>query len=77
MRNYLDRPLVDETGITGKYEAATMPWDQFQVERRTDPMAAQDSVFAAVQDKLGLKLEPRKESMEVLVIDHVEEPSPN
>jgi uncharacterized protein (TIGR03435 family) len=46
-------------------------------ERREDPMAAQSYMFTAVRDKLGLRVEPRKESMEVLVVDHVEEPSPN
>jgi len=40
-------------------------------------MAAQAMIFSAVQDKLGLKLEPRKDRVEMLVIDHVEAPSPN
>jgi uncharacterized protein (TIGR03435 family) len=34
-------------------------------------------VFAAVQRELGLKLEPRKESMETLAIDRVEKPTGN
>jgi uncharacterized protein (TIGR03435 family) len=35
------------------------------------------SVFQALQDRLGLKLEPRKASLEVFVIDSVEPPTPN
>jgi uncharacterized protein (TIGR03435 family) len=35
------------------------------------------SVFAALQEQLGLKLEPKRGSVETLVSDHVEQPSPN
>jgi hypothetical protein len=34
-------------------------------------------LFTAIQEQLGLKLEPRKAPVEMLVIDHVEQPSPN
>jgi hypothetical protein len=34
-------------------------------------------VFSAVREQLGLKLEPRDESLDVLVIDRIERPSPN
>jgi len=40
-------------------------------------MAARDYMLTAVREKLGLKLEARKQSVEVLVIDHVEEASEN
>ena len=75
------RPVVDGTGL------AQVPYDfdinkllDFQElgrERRADPMAARDYMLTAVREKLGLKLEARKQSVEVLVIDHVEEPSEN
>ena len=68
---YADRPVVDRTDLAGGYDQANLDWQQFAEERRTDPLA-QASVFAAIQDQLGLKLEPRKDSTEVLVIEHVE-----
>jgi uncharacterized protein (TIGR03435 family) len=34
-------------------------------------------LFTAIQEQLGLKLEPQKAQLEVLVIDHAEKPSPN
>ncbi len=74
---YVDRPVVDRTGLTGSYEFANLDWPQFAQEKRTDPLSAQASVLEAVQDQLGLKLEPRKDSTEVLVLDHVERPSAN
>jgi bla regulator protein blaR1 len=42
----------------------------------TDPAGAV-SLFTALQEQLGLKLEPRKLPVEILVIDHVERPSEN
>lgn len=38
---------------------------------------APPNLFTAMQDELGLKLEPTKASVDVLVIDHVEKPSAN
>jgi uncharacterized protein (TIGR03435 family) len=71
------RPVVDRTGLTGR-------WDiELQFACTTGPLVAADrpdapaSVFTALQEQLGLKLESRKEKMDVLVIDQVEMPTPN
>jgi uncharacterized protein (TIGR03435 family) len=69
-----DRPVLDQTGLTGFYD--------FKIEFARDPAAAAadssaPSLFTAVQEQLGLKLEARKASMETLVIDHAERPSEN
>jgi uncharacterized protein (TIGR03435 family) len=69
-----DRPVLDQTRLTGFYD--------YKLEFARDPAAAAaessaSSIYAAVQDQLGLKLEPQKGSIEVLVIDHAERPSEN
>jgi uncharacterized protein (TIGR03435 family) len=68
------RPVVDQTGLTGKYDIHldTMPPDgeNGAFDRAT-------TIFASVQEQTGLKLEAAKEQVEVLVIDHVEKPSEN
>lgn len=69
-----DRPLVDQTGLTGKYDF-TLRYDADEAHN-TDPNAPPD-IFTAVQQQLGLKLEPVKAPVEVFVIDHVERPGAN
>jgi uncharacterized protein (TIGR03435 family) len=72
----LDRPLLDQTGLTGSFDFA-LEW-VFQprgADLRTD---LPGPVFMdAVQEQLGLKLESQKGPAEVLVLDHVERPSQN
>lgn len=70
------RPVIDRTGLTGRWDidlefAGTGPLTT------TDTPDAPASVFTAVQEQLGLKLESRKEKMDVLVIDQVQMPTPN
>ena len=66
------RPVVDKTGITGKYDITL----NFAPEGSTD--STLPSIFTALQEQLGLKLEPQKVPVEILVIDHLEKmPSEN
>jgi len=73
---FMDRPLVERTGLGGN-------WD-FKLEATPGPRMTGDdpdlkniSIFAALQQQLGLKLESQKALIEVLVVDHVEKPSAN
>jgi uncharacterized protein (TIGR03435 family) len=77
LRRYADRPIIDETGLSGNFEFANLGLGQFAQQRRDDPLGAQNMLSAALQEKLGLKLEPAKRMTQVLVIEHVERPSPN
>ncbi len=71
----LDRPVVDKTGLTGHYDVK-LNWIP---EFAGPPPPGSDGVniFTAVQEQLGLKLQPQKVPIEILVIDHVEKPSGN
>ncbi len=68
----LDRPVLDKTGVAGIFDF-DVKWTPLtaEPEAETGP-----SVFAAVR-ALGLKLEPRKAPIQVLVVDHMAKPSPN
>ena len=70
----LERPVIDKTGLRGR----------FDIDFRSAPMRVADaerarsdlpSVFTAVQEQLGLKLEPATAPVTVLVVDHIEMPS--
>ncbi len=81
LRNQLGRAVVDATGLNGKFEFK-LEWvpDESQPNSGGDappPDATGASIFAAIQEQLGLKLEAMKGPVEVLVIDHVERPSEN
>jgi uncharacterized protein (TIGR03435 family) len=72
---FLDRPAVDQTGLAGRYD--------FQLKWLVDESRAPadgtvpPGLFTAIQEQLGLKLEPVKAPAGVLVIDKVERPSAN
>lgn len=76
---YTDKRVFDRTGLQGTYEY-DLEFD-FMASRgissAADSDAAGGSVFTAVQEHLGLKLERRRETHDVLVIDSVEMPSEN
>lgn len=66
------RVTVDKTGLEGSYDIAL----EFAPEG-AGPSDTRPSIFAALEEQLGLKLVPAKGSVDVLVIDHIERPSPN
>lgn len=81
----LDRPVVDQTGLTEKYDFI-LKWtpDQGQLlgfggppPPPANPTDAPPDLFTAVQQQLGLKLDSTKAPVDVLVIDRVERPSDN
>ncbi len=79
LRVYVDRPVVDKTGLKGNYDIKMEATPAFRISRNPDnPSDPGDiSAFTAVQEQLGLKLEAQKALIEVLVVDHVERPSEN
>lgn len=79
----LDRPVIDKTGLAGRYNFHL----EFAIDQTTPGVPAGPgfgppsddspaaSIFTVVQEQLGLKLEPAKGPRDVLVIDHIERPS--
>jgi len=89
-KNVTDKPLVDRTGLAGRYNFA-LAWtpgeSEFPQFRRTggfspsptssDNAKALPGLYKAFQEQLGLKLTATKGPIDVMVIDHAERPSPN
>ena len=74
LSNSAGRPVQDRTGLTGYY-AYQLDW--LPPARTPDPNSDTPSIFTAIQEQLGLKLEPSKGSVEMLIIDSAERPSEN
>lgn len=81
----LDRPVVNQTGLEGKYDF-TLNWtpddSQFsgmgaKIPPPTDSADAPPNLYTAIQEQIGLKLDATKAPTDVLVIDKVEKPSAN
>jgi uncharacterized protein (TIGR03435 family) len=71
----MDRPVVDQTGLKGRFDFRfvwTFDESRAPVEGNSAP-----GIFTAIQEQLGLKLEPVKAETDVLVVDKVEKPSAN
>ena len=69
------RVVVDKTGMAGRFDFALQWTPDDSTVARSDSSAP--SIFTAVEEQLGLKLEPWKAPVPVLVVDHVEMPSAN
>jgi len=71
----LDRPVIDKTGLTGLFNF-TLTYEPESSAPPDEPSTG-PSIFTAVQEQLGLKLEPAKGPADFLVIDSVTRPSEN
>jgi uncharacterized protein (TIGR03435 family) len=74
----VDRIVVDRTGLNGTFDLTLQFATQIDVQPGPEPdPSASPALPTALRDQLGLKLESTTGPVDVLVIDHVEEPSPN
>ena len=76
LQGMVDRPVVDRTGLTGTYD--------FDVRFAAAGLGAASpdapnlpSIFTALQEQLGLRLEPSRGPVDMLVIDSVQRPTPD
>jgi uncharacterized protein (TIGR03435 family) len=81
-RGILDRPVVDKTNLTAKYDF-DLEWlyDDTQFGGNLPPPTPQNvpkpDLFSALQQQLGLRLDSSREFVDVIVIDRVEKPTEN
>jgi len=92
LRMVVGRPVIDKTGITGRFDILVKfsrggtelgvprivpdPTGTIRPRPPSDPRDA-PSIFVALQEELGLRLESGRGPVETLVIDHIERPSEN
>lgn len=74
-----NRIVVDETGMTGNYDFVL---SGVSMRNQMEPgheasQAPPTSIFTALEEQLGLKLESRKAPVEVVIVEHAQQPSPN
>jgi uncharacterized protein (TIGR03435 family) len=69
------RPMIDATGLTGTFDFLI----EFVPDSQTPPAPPDDgpTFEEALQDQLGLKMQSRKSEMQMIVVDHIERPTPN
>ena len=77
----LERQVIDRTGLTGRYDIS-LSWspDDKLVESQgpgdnSDP--SRMSIFTAIQDELGLKMEATKADVDAVIVTHIDKPSRN
>jgi bla regulator protein BlaR1 len=76
MSQFVGRVIVDKTGLTGGFDFDLRFSEQATAAQPGTP-ADGVSLFTALQEQLGLKLEPAREQVEVVVIDSIEPPTPD
>lgn len=73
---YLGKRIIDQTGITGTYNF-TLQFHGTLSDMGTDSGSTWPPVETAIKEQLGLQLRDTKAPLQVVVIDHIERPSPN
>ena len=83
-----DRPIIDKTGLSGAFDI-DLQWTPDPAQARDADAAARAaaavaatpgdrvSIFTALQEQLGLRLQPARARLEVLIIDRLERPMPD
>ncbi|MGA1981338.1 MAG: TIGR03435 family protein [Acidobacteriaceae bacterium] len=79
----LDKPVVNQTGIAGRFDAnVTFTPELYMFNGHAPKLPTSDvpdapDLFTAIQRQIGLKLTAEKTDVDVIVVDHVDKPSPN
>ena len=70
-RGMFDRPVIDATELKGRYDIR-IDMESVRAVNQADRMDAAGAMMVALEQQMGLKLESRKGSVDVLIIDHAE-----
>ena len=76
LQGQFDTPVSDQTRLPGKYDF-TLQYHGTVTDDSTDDGKIWPPLRRAIQEQLGLKLEPAKSPVTIYVIDHIEKPSEN
>jgi uncharacterized protein (TIGR03435 family) len=82
LRPYVGREVVDRTGLTGEFDfdlsfSAPPPTGPVETGGPAAPLDDVASIFTALQEQLGLKLESTRGPVELMIIDSAERPTEN
>ncbi len=86
VENWTDRPLVNKTGIEGLYKIETDPWLPMNMMAKGAPDGAKGEAGVDLADlptifqifeRLGLRMEPANDKVDVYVVEHLERPTEN
>ncbi len=72
----LSRPVDDKTGLTANYDF-TLKWSPDEVAQNSENANTPPSIYTALQEQLGLKLESTKGPVDTIVVDHIDPPTEN
>ena len=70
------RPVLDRTGLAGNFDMDLM-WAAVSTELAAGRANDEPSIYTALQEQLGLRLEPSTAPQDVLVIDRIVRPTPD
>ncbi|MCU1323140.1 MAG: hypothetical protein JWM43_2789 [Acidobacteriaceae bacterium] len=73
---FMDRPLVDQTGLSGRYDFK-LTYSYGDAPSADGDADQPPTMFTAIKEQLGLKFEPVKASVDVMVIDQIKKPTAN
>jgi uncharacterized protein (TIGR03435 family) len=71
------RPVIDKTGLTGKYDFVLKYRGRWDQDREADDLDPTPPMDRALEEELGLKVQAAKGPVKMLIIDHIDKPSEN
>jgi len=77
LSRYLDRPVIDQTGLTSPYDFVVTPIPAATPNTAAATPLTGAEIFTAIQEQLGLRLRPDNGEVEVLVIRNLASPTEN